>query len=82
MFGENTFEYSMLVIIFLLLASMVIGVIHEYIKEKKRWNKGYCKECGEKLEPSDTYGKSGTRFYKCKNKHIIWLEWYKGDIKK
>lgn len=42
--------------------------IYTINKEKKRWNKGKCPECGEEWEIFDMDSQGG-RMYKCKNGH-------------
>lgn len=41
-----------------------------YRSDKKRWNVGYCRECGGKWKQYDTDSQGG-RMYKCPKNHRV-----------
>ena len=49
-------EYGIVtwLICFLILAVYVLGPIAVIVIEKRRWNGGYCRVCGSKLEKEET----------------------------
>lgn len=61
---------DMIIILFCvsLVLFIIFGCIHVRNLEKKRWNHGYCPECGLKWIHYDTDSQGG-RMYRCDNWH-------------
>ena len=58
-------------IFFLVLTSLLVL---EFWEEKKLWNQGTCKECGQPWEFNHTE-KTGGRVYICQCGRKIWITW-------
>ena len=69
-------------IVLIVIISIIIGVfcICSYIVEKRDFNNGICKVCGNKLHYFDM-DSSGARGYMCENcmEHWCWISWKKID---
>lgn len=70
-------ELAPIIFIFLIC----LGAIAVRTKEKKEWNNGYCKECGEKWQLFDVDSQGG-RMYKCSNRHRCDISYNVDKIKK
>jgi hypothetical protein len=62
---------------FVLLATMIIGVIIQANFEKKEWSNGFCK-CGSAWKSFDM-DSAGAIGYKCRSGHTLWLSWLRVD---
>lgn len=64
----NTIDILSIIFISSVVVVIIIGASYVRYNEKKNWNNGYCKECGNPWIHFDTDSQGG-RMYKCNNGH-------------
>ena len=64
-----------IIIISIAIIAIILAVLGIYV-EKKSFNNGYCKVCGQKLRVFDTDSQGG-RGYTCPNMHYsVWVSYH------
>jgi hypothetical protein len=61
---------------FIMVFCAIFGLILAWLNRRDRlaYNRGRCRQCGEKLEKFDTDSQGG-RGYQCKNGHTLWVSY-------
>ena len=66
---------GLIIIAICTFVAIVIALFSGLITETYQWNKGICRDCGQKLLFFN-FAHTGERIYKCKNCcHAIWIKY-------